>query len=72
MAAAEELVFRAPTRDFLERHTGGAFAAIHWSYGIGAMVTELFAPALMVFYKRTRSVVPCIITHCAANPADFL
>lgn len=81
-AVAEELVFRAIARDFLERCMGGAFAvvvsavlfaAIHWSHGIGAMVTALFAgAALMVLYKRTGSLVPCMIAHYAVNAADFL
>ena len=82
-AVAEELVFRAIARDFLERYTGGAFAvvaasalifaAIHWSHGIGAMLTALFAgAALMVLYKRAGSVVPSMIAHYAVNAADFL
>ena len=82
-AVAEELVFRAIARDFLERYMSGTFAivaasavifaAIHWSHGIGAMVTALFAgAALMVLYMRTRSLVPCMITHYAVNAANFL
>ena len=80
---AEELVFRSIARDFLGRYMSNAlaiiaasaliFAAIHWSHGIGAMVTALFAgAALMALFMRTGSVVPCVIAHYAVNAADFL
>ena len=82
-AVAEELVFRAIVRDFLARHMSGAFAivaasalifaTIHWSHGVGALLTALFAgAALMALYMRTRSVAPCMIAHYAVNAADFL
>jgi membrane protease YdiL (CAAX protease family) len=82
-AVAEELVFRSIARDFLGRYMSSAltiiaasaliFAAIHWSHGIGAMVTALFAgAALMALFMRTGSVVPCMIAHYAVNAADFL
>ena len=82
-AVAEEAVFRAIARDFLARYMSGAFAvvaasalifaAIHWSHGIGAMLTALFAgAALMALYMRTGSVAPCMIAHYAVNAADFL
>ncbi len=82
-AVAEEAVFRAIARDFLARYLSGAFAivaasalifaAIHWSHGIGAMLTALFAgAALMALYMRTGSVAPCMIAHYAVNAADFL
>ena len=82
-AVAEELVFRSIARDFLGRYMSSTlaivaasaliFAAIHWSHGIGAMVTALFAGAvLMALFMRTGSVVPCMIAHYAVNAADFL
>ncbi len=80
---AEEAVFRAISRDILARHMSSTlaivvasaliFASIHWSHGIGAMLTALFAGAmLMALYMRTGSVAPCMIAHYVVDAANFL
>lgn len=82
-AVAEELAFRALMRRALERFSGNtavivltsasAFAAIHWSNGLGSLAVSFIAGGLlMVLYIRNGSLVPAVVAHYAADLILFL
>jgi membrane protease YdiL (CAAX protease family) len=81
-AVSEEIVFRGLFRSVVERLGGGpaaavlvsslAFAAVHWSNGVGSLVFSFLAGAvLMALYMRTGSLVPPIAAHYAVDAVLF-
>ena len=83
VAISEELIFRSAMGPLLRQRAYSPaavlwvsailFAAIHWSGGLGVIVTALVAGVLFMWvYQRIGSVVPLIVAHFLVDFLLFL
>jgi membrane protease YdiL (CAAX protease family) len=78
----EEVVFRRCARQVFEPYVGDRvllvlvtsllFGVSHWWSGLGNVLAAMLMGVLfMLFYQRSGSLWPVVLSHCRADVADF-